>query len=52
MKEKKKLDLEKLKKRKRKILSTEEALKDIEPMVWSDEVLSREKKALVSIGTR
>ena len=37
------LDLEKLKGRITKVISTEEALKDVEPMEWPKEVLSGKK---------
>lgn len=36
----KKLDLSKLKNRKRKIMSTEDSLHDIVPIQWCDEVIS------------
>ena len=42
------LDLEKLKSRITKVISTEEALKDVEPMEWSEEVLSGEKKVIIT----
>lgn len=43
-----KLDLDKVRKRTVKTISTEEALKDIAPMEWPEEVLSGEKKVVVS----
>lgn len=38
-----KLDMSKLANRKHKIMSSKEALRDVEPMKWSDEVLNGEK---------
>ena len=46
----KKLDLKKLFESKpSKIVSTKEALKDVEPIQWSEEVLSGKAKVIVSI---
>ena len=42
------LDMEKLKSRITKVISTEEALKDIEPMEWPEEVLSGKKKVIIT----
>lgn len=37
------LDIEKLEKRIKKVVSTEESLKDVEPFCWDDEVLPGQK---------
>lgn len=42
------LDLSKLKNRKRTILSTEEALKDVTPINWSKDVLSGKRKVTIT----
>ena len=42
------LDLEKLKGRITKAISLEEALKDVEPMEWPEEVLSGKKKVIIT----
>ena len=42
------LDMEKLKRRITKVKSTEEALKDGEPMEWPEEVLSGKKKVIIT----
>ena len=42
------LDLEKLKSRITKVISSEEALKDVEPMEWPEEVLSGKKKVIIT----
>lgn len=42
------LDIERLKSRITKVISTEEALKDIEPMKWPEEVLNGEKKVIIT----
>ena len=42
------LDIEKLKRRITKVISTEEALKDVEPMEWPEEVLSGKKKVIIT----
>ena len=42
------LDMEKLKSRITKVISTEEALKDVEPMEWPEEVLSGKKKVIIT----
>ena len=44
----KKLDKSKLNNRRRTIVPSEVALKDIVPINWSDEVLNGEKKVLIS----
>lgn len=43
----KSLDLSKLNSKKSIIISTKDALKDVTPINWSDEVLSGKKKVLV-----
>ena len=42
------LDLDKLKGRITKAISLEEALKDIEPMEWPEEVLSGKQKIIIA----
>lgn len=42
-----KLDKSKLKNRKRTVISSEQALKDITPINWSDEVLEGTKEDIV-----
>lgn len=42
------LDLSKLSGKKFKFISSEEALKDITPISWSEDVLSGKKKVLVN----
>ena len=42
------LDLEKLKGRITKVISTEEALKDVVPMEWPEEVMSGKQKVIIS----
>ena len=42
------LNVEKLKSRITKTISTEEALKDIEPIAWTDEVLSGQRKVNIT----
>ena len=42
------LDMEKLKSRITKAISLEEALKDVEPMEWPEEVLSGKKKVIIT----
>lgn len=44
-----KLDRSKLKNRKRTIISSEEALKDVVPIDWSDEVLSGVQEASFTV---
>ncbi|MBQ4558799.1 MAG: hypothetical protein IJA54_00555 [Tyzzerella sp.] len=44
----KRLDMEKLKSRITKVISTEEALKDVEPMEWPEEVLSGKTKVIIT----
>lgn len=46
-KEYRKLDMSKLKSRKRSTISTEESLKDIIPINWNDEVLNGKKKVII-----
>ena len=45
-----KLDLSKLTHRKRVSVTTKEALKDVEPFEWSEEVLSGKKKVIMEYG--
>lgn len=47
----KKLDLEKVRKRVSKTVSTEEALKDITPINWSKDVLEGKVKVIISKQT-
>lgn len=42
------LDLNKLKNRPHKVVSSEEALKDVIPFEWSKEVLEGKKKVIIS----
>ena len=42
------LDLEKLQSRITKVITTEEALKDVVPMEWPEEVLSGKKKVIIT----
>jgi hypothetical protein len=44
----KRLDINKINSRITKIVPMEEALKDVAPIEWSDEVLSGEKKVIVT----
>lgn len=44
-----KLDKSKLKNRKRTVISSEQALKDITPIDWSDEVLESTKEDIVYV---
>jgi hypothetical protein len=46
--EPKRLDMNKLNSRITKIVPIEEALKDVTPIEWSDEVLSGEKKVVIT----
>ena len=43
-----KLNLKKIESRITKAISTEEALKDVEPMDWSDEVLSGQQQVNIT----
>jgi len=47
MKDKRKLNLDKLKDRESSIISYKEALKDVEPIRWSKSVLLGKKKIIV-----
>jgi len=42
------LDITKLRSKKSIVISSEESLKDIVPIDWSDEVLSGEKKVIIT----
>lgn len=42
------LDISKLKFREHSIISTEEALKDVTPIDWPDDVLNGDKKVIIS----
>lgn len=42
------LNLQKLKQKKGKIVSSQEALKDVKPMIWGDEVLKNGNKITVT----
>lgn len=44
---KKRLDLEILKSKKSKIVSMEDALKDVEPIEWTEDVIEGKKKVLI-----
>lgn len=44
----KKLDMSKLKFREHSIISTEEALKDVTPIDWPEDVLNGDKKVIIS----
>lgn len=44
----KKLDMSKLKFSEHSIISTEEALKDVAPIDWPDDVLNGDKKVVIS----
>lgn len=43
----KKINMSKLQKRMGKIISTKEALKDVVPMQWDEDVLSGNKKIII-----
>ena len=43
-----KLNLEKIESRITKAMSTEEALKDVEPIEWSNEVMSGQQKVTIT----
>lgn len=43
----KRLDLNKINKRVKKTISSEEALKDIEPIKWSKDILLGKKKVII-----
>ena len=45
-------NMDMIKNKNSQIVSMEEALRDIEPIKWSDKVLSGEKKVLISAGKR
>lgn len=47
-----KLDMDKIKKKKSIIVSSEIALADVEPIQWSDDVLSGKKKVLIDSDYR
>lgn len=47
----KKLDMGRLKSRVAKTVSTEEALKDISPMEWSDDVINGNRKITITSGS-
>ena len=42
------LDLEKLQSRITKVITTEEALKDVVPMEWPEEVMSGKRKVIIT----
>ena len=42
------LDLEKLKSRITKVITTEEALKDVVPMEWPEEVMTGKQKIIIT----
>ncbi|MBQ2923776.1 MAG: hypothetical protein IJE60_11940 [Tyzzerella sp.] len=42
------LDLEKLQSRITKVITTEEALKDVVPMEWPEEVMSGKQKVIIT----
>lgn len=44
------LDLEKLESRIKKVITTEEALKDVVPMEWPEEVMSGKQKVIITGG--
>lgn len=46
------LNLQTLMSKKSKIVSSEEALHEIEPVSWSDEVMQSQKKIIVKKGTK
>lgn len=46
------LDLQVLLSKKSKIVSSEEALREVEPVSWSDDVMQSQKKVVVKKGTR
>jgi len=47
-KEYRRLDITKLRSKKSSVISSEESLKDIVPIDWSDEVLSGKKKVIIT----
>ena len=47
-----KLNMEKINSRITKIVSSEEALRDVVPIDWSDEVLSGKKKVTITNATK
>lgn len=46
------LGLQALLSKKSKIISSEEALRELEPVSWSDDVMQPQKKVVVKKGTR
>jgi len=46
------LDLQALLSKKSKIVSSEKALREVEPVSWSDDVMQSQKKVVVKKGTR
>ena len=46
------LDLQTVLSKKSKIVSSEEALREVEPVSWSDDVMQSRKKVVVKKGTR
>lgn len=46
------LDLQAVLSKKSKIVSSEKALREVEPVSWSDEVMQSQKKVVVKKGTR
>lgn len=48
----KKLNKEILENRNRRIISSSEALKDVIPMQWSDEVINGSKKVIIGKASR
>lgn len=46
------LDLQVLLSKKSKIVSSEEALREVDPVSWSDDVMQSQKKVVVKKGTR
>lgn len=46
------LDLQAVLSKKSKIVSSEEALREVVPVSWSDDVMQSQKKVVVKKGTR
>ena len=46
------LDLQAVLSKKSKIVSSEEALREVEPVSWSDDVMQSQKKVIVKKGTK
>lgn len=46
------LDLQAVLSKKSKIVSSEEALREVEPVSWSDDVMQSKKKVIVKKGTK